>query len=53
MMVAVFETAGHLEYYAKSDPAHHAAVGGLLPIVEGMQVLDIDAPVGPNPKALL
>jgi hypothetical protein len=53
MMVAVFETAEHLKYYAKSDPAHHAVVGSLLPIVEGMQVLDIDAPVGPNHKALL
>jgi hypothetical protein len=53
MMVAVFDTADHLEYYAKSDPAHHAVVGALVAIVEGMQVLDIDAPVGPNHKALL
>lgn len=43
MMVAVFETAEHFDYYSKSDPAHQVVVGDLGPVVEGMQVLDIDA----------
>jgi hypothetical protein len=53
MMVAVFETTKHIEYYGKSGPSHHAVVGGLLPIVEGMQVLDIDAGVARDQRALL
>ncbi len=43
MIVTVFETAEHRDYYAKSDPAHLALGGGLLPVVEGLQVLDIGA----------
>lgn len=43
MIITVFETAEHRDYYAKSDPAHLALGGGLGPVLEGIQVLDIDA----------
>ncbi|KPM38219.1 hypothetical protein AK830_g8344 [Neonectria ditissima] len=43
MIVTVFETAEHRDYYAKSDPAHLALGGGLGSVLEGLQVLDIDA----------
>ncbi|KAH8661796.1 hypothetical protein BGZ61DRAFT_463671 [Ilyonectria robusta] len=43
MIVTVFETAEHRDYYAKSDPAHLALGGGLGLVLEGLQVLDIDA----------
>ncbi|KAI1371670.1 hypothetical protein F4677DRAFT_287493 [Hypoxylon crocopeplum] len=42
MIITVFETAAHRDYYAKSDPAHLAVAAGLGPFVKGLQVLDID-----------
>jgi hypothetical protein len=43
MIVTVFETVKHRDYYAKTDPAHLALGGGLGPVLGGLQVLDIDA----------
>lgn len=43
MIITVFETVEHRDYYAKSDPAHLALGGGLGRVLEGLQVLDIDA----------
>ncbi|KAH6986949.1 hypothetical protein EDB80DRAFT_731181 [Ilyonectria destructans] len=43
MIITVFETAKHRDYYAKSDPVHLALGGGLGAVLEGLQVLDIDA----------
>ncbi|KAH6982455.1 hypothetical protein EDB80DRAFT_882783 [Ilyonectria destructans] len=43
MIVTVFESAEHRDYYAKSDPVHLALGGGLGPVLEGLQVLDINA----------
>ncbi|KAM0415793.1 hypothetical protein ACHAPT_013254 [Fusarium lateritium] len=43
MIVTEFETIAHRDYYAKSDPAHLAVGASLGPVLEGLQVLDIDA----------
>ncbi|EEU38104.1 uncharacterized protein NECHADRAFT_48057, partial [Fusarium vanettenii 77-13-4] len=43
MIVTEFETVAHRDYYAKSDPAHLAVGGSLGPVLEGLQVLDIDS----------
>lgn len=42
MIITTFESIGHRNYYAKSDPAHLALGAGLGPVLEGLQVLDID-----------
>lgn len=43
MIITAFESTEHRDYYAKSDPTHLALGAGLGPVLEGLQVLDIDA----------
>ncbi|EXJ93414.1 hypothetical protein A1O1_01806 [Capronia coronata CBS 617.96] len=43
MIITVFESVEDRNYYAKSDPAHLAVGAALVPLVKGLQVLDIDA----------
>ncbi|KAH7245254.1 hypothetical protein BKA59DRAFT_511208 [Fusarium tricinctum] len=43
MIIIFFENVEHRDYYAKSDPAHLALVAGLSPVLNGLQVLDIEA----------
>ncbi|KAM0266195.1 hypothetical protein ACHAPA_007196 [Fusarium lateritium] len=43
MIITAFESTEHRDYYAKSDPAHLTLSAGIRPVLEGIQVLDIDA----------
>lgn len=43
MIIIFFESVEHRDYYAKSDPAHLALVASLSPVLDGLQVLDIEA----------